>query len=791
MNPTETTLGLAPGEAEPDRPGGRVIADRYEDRGLLARGGMGEVRRVFDRRLQCIVAMKLLSWPLLDTPEASDRFLSEATLTAQLQHPGIVPVHDIGRAADGRVWYTMAEVQGRTLHEVILEAHRHRLGPGTLPRLVRLIHRLCEPIAFAHSRGVIHRDLKPSNLMTGPFGEALVMDWGLATRFGGADGGGALGTPAYAAPEQVRAEGPLTPAADVYALGGVLYAALCGRAPRAGSGSEIVRRLRAGQIEEPPPLPAELPVELTRICQAAMRLRPEERYPDAGALAVDLERWLDGQQRHEEAMAILTQADGLRTRIEADRARVVALQARATEVLGPLSPFAPAHEKARGWALQDEAELALREVLLGEAAWLAAIQSAMERAPDLGVAHELLADHYARQLLDASAERSALKGAVAEDMLARHDRGRYAPLLARARPLTVLTSPPGATVTLFRYVSRGRRLVPERILELGPSPIVEREAPVGSLLLQVSLPGHAEIRVPVQIDRGGVWDGVRPGSTEPAPLRLPEADRLGPDDQVVSAGWAWIGGDPQAPEALPRQRVWVDGFVMRRHPVTVAEYQELLDALVAEGRADEARRAAPLPGRSPHEPVVRVSMECINLYLKWYRGRTGLPWRLPDELEWEKAARGADGRFFVWGDQPEATWANLAGATASAPALAEVGGWPVDESVYGVRGLAGNARDWCANRWTVEGPPVVDGLLIPARLADDDPSLRSIRGGAWQSAMPLARAAARFASLPGRRPTPVGFRLVRDWPEAPLSSGRSATGTTRDPQYPGSGPSGR
>jgi len=138
----------------------------------LGRGGMGSVYLVEDSRLIRRVAMKVLE-AAYPSGDLEQRLLHEARVLAQLDHPGIVPVHDVDTLADGRIFYTMKFVQGRRLDEIAK-------GSASLPERLRLFQKICEPVAFAHSRGVLHRDLKPENIMVGPFGEVLVMDWGVA-----------------------------------------------------------------------------------------------------------------------------------------------------------------------------------------------------------------------------------------------------------------------------------------------------------------------------------------------------------------------------------------------------------------------------------------------------------------------------------------------------------------------------------------------------------------------------------------------------------------------------------
>jgi serine/threonine protein kinase len=209
---------------------------------------MGTVERVYDRQLRRELARKVVRGA--SDPRSISRFLDEARITAQLQHPGIPPVHELGTDRDGRLWYTMPFVPGRTLGQ-IAELVQARDPEWPLPRVLGVLLKVCEAVAFAHSRGVIHRDLKPSNVMVGQFGETYVMDWGLASVSGDAEGGGrtvvvdragpdedsplatrdgdVVGTPAYMPPEQARGElDRIGRRVDVYAAGAMLYHLLAG-----------------------------------------------------------------------------------------------------------------------------------------------------------------------------------------------------------------------------------------------------------------------------------------------------------------------------------------------------------------------------------------------------------------------------------------------------------------------------------------------------------------------------------------------------------------------------------
>ncbi len=298
-------------DVTPESPG------RYEYLQEVGRGGIGRVLLAYDRHTGRQVAVKeLLSVQLEPTAGAVRRFLREARVTAQLEHPGIVPVYEIGRRSDGTFYYVMRLIRGRTLAGALAEA-------GDLSSRMSLLHHflnLCHAVAFAHSKGVLHRDLKPHNVMIGEFGETILIDWGLAkgaesltdSEYDGriealrqlAEGetmlGKAVGTPAYMPPEQARGR-PVDEAADVYALGAVLYEILTGRPPFLGrNAQEILLQVLAyergvTEVLKPTDLEPEVPADLAAVAMRALSRHPEDRYPSARELAADVENFLTGR----------------------------------------------------------------------------------------------------------------------------------------------------------------------------------------------------------------------------------------------------------------------------------------------------------------------------------------------------------------------------------------------------------------------------------------------------------------------------------------------------------------
>ena len=272
----------------------------------IARGGMGRIFRARDRRLGRPVAIKELLGP---GRLIAARFEREARVTARLQHPAIVPIYEAGRWPTGEPFFAMKMIRGRSLRTVIRETPDPRARLGLLSHIVNV----ADALAYAHSEGIVHRDLKPENILVGPFGETVIIDWGLAKDLRSEEPdsdeeldaapysaesisqtGAVLGTPATMPPEQAAGE-PVDERADVYALGAVLYHLLAGRRPFRGTAQEVLEMVQA----EPPPrlesIAPDVPPDLIAIVDKAMSRDPNQRYPSARELAAELKRFQSGQ----------------------------------------------------------------------------------------------------------------------------------------------------------------------------------------------------------------------------------------------------------------------------------------------------------------------------------------------------------------------------------------------------------------------------------------------------------------------------------------------------------------
>ena len=337
-------------------------AGRYQLLGEIARGGMGAVLKGRDPVLNRDLALKVLLDQHRERPDLIDRFVEEAQICGQLQHPGVVPVYELGTLPDRRPFFAMKLVKGKTLAALLVG----RASPADdLPRFLSIFEAVCQTVAYAHARGVIHRDLKPSNVMVGGFGEVQVMDWGLAKvlprdgrpareqpaaanatvvatlRSEGdselSQAGSVLGTPAYMAPEQARGETEsVDRRADVFALGSILCEMLTGApAFRGDSGIEILRA--AGRADTAAAIDrlgrCEADVELIALARDCLAAEAKDRPSDAGAVATRITAYLAGVQERLRGAELARAAEAARAEEAEAKAAVERRARRLTRAL--------------------------------------------------------------------------------------------------------------------------------------------------------------------------------------------------------------------------------------------------------------------------------------------------------------------------------------------------------------------------------------------------------------------------------------------------------------------------
>ena len=770
----------------PLTPSGKEASERYQLLGELGRGGMGRILKARDSEIAREVAVKILH---ATGGRSSDgqirRFWTEVRALGQLEHPSIIPIHDVGRLATGELFYVMKKLGGRTLADILADLRSGEpvaVREFTRARLLTTLQQVAYAVAFAHAHGVIHRDIKPANIMVGQYGEAILIDWGLAKILdsetpsdsddlpplsaSSTASGTITGTPQYMSPEATEGRPHLlTTRSDVYGLGAVLYEVLTWQPAYPDLGFvPTVMRVRQG-LFEPPRVRAphqNISAELEELCLGAMARDPTQR-PLAKELADELGRVLEGAKERERRSA--EAKDRVRAgRRAMDRWKTLKVELQSAEaeskrLAKEVPSWAPVEDKAPIWTLEDRvSELKIEAVSAFEEAE-ADFLRALGEVSDDREARSALASLYFARFGEAERARDSEGQRYYRRLVARYDDGVWQRVLEGNGTLEITSKAEGVSVSLARFETRLRVMQPVDVRELGTTPIARFEIPIGSYLLTLRRPGERDVLHPVLI-----------GRTEAVvvDVDLPTADQIGDDFVMVPGGPAILGGDPIAHGAFERKVVEVPTFAIARFAVTCDEYLKFLNDVAADdfdratqhvprARAQEGHywafdadeRRFRYPDRTPGGqnwtgllPVNGVSFEDAQAYADWRQARTGERVRLPTEREWEKAARGVDGRFFPWGDQFDPTFCKMKESRrAPYPEPEPVGAFATDRSPYGVRDMAGSIRELCVSE------------------PGDEPV---VRGGCWSDTGLFCRVAFRHVTQRSFVNTGLGFRLVKD-----------------------------
>jgi serine/threonine-protein kinase len=770
---------------------------RYEIVERIGRGGMGVIDVALDREIGRKVALKSLRPEAAASEIKRERFLQEARLTGRLEHPNIIPVYDIGRGGDGSAYFAMKLVRGVTLRDVLRSLAAHEPKAEAEYGRVNLLlsfQKMCQGMAYAHSRGVVHRDLKPENIMLGDYGEVLVMDWGIAKVLASPDGaknkglapdtisslrrgpgeqhtrpGAVLGSVRFMAPEQAMGRiDEIDCRSDVYSLGAILYEILTLEPPFDGPNArDILMKVREGTLVPPRKRTPErdIPQMLEAVVLRAMAREKDGRYANAQELSRALFDWMesarDQERRHRLAVGRIAAAREATARYFSEYRRANELRAQAAQLAAQVKPHVGLEVKRPIWQMEDDARAAdeARILAFGEAVTL--YHSALDQIPGNADARAGLAEVYWSRFIEADSQGDAANALYYRGRVQEVDDGRFAERIRGDGTLSVEVEPSGAHLSLFRFTEQERTLRPRPERELGTAPVRELTLPMGRYLLIASAAGRREVHLPFLMDRledQTLHVKLRRAEDVPAPffVHVPGGDFL-------------AGGDDLAGAPGPARARHVDDFALSVLPVTCAEYLAFLRALDRDspreayaraprgGRGERALWRKDLEGRwaIPEEdehgmrweathPITGVSFEDALEYCRWRAKTDKRAYRLPSEDEWEKAARGVDGRHFPWGDYFDPLFCNMEDSRDGPPCPAPVGSFDADASPYGVRDMAGGQREWC------------DGWF------DDERTRRAIRGGGYNSMARACRAAYRHGMPPDHTDLAVGFRLAYD-----------------------------
>lgn len=732
---------------------------KYEIREEIGRGGFAIVYKAYDPSLDRVVALKLLHPAHIGQSDLIKRFVVEARRSARLRHPNIVHIYEVGEER-GQPYIAMEYLPGGSLAQ--------RKGEALFPveMVLSIVEQVAAALDYAHRKNLIHRDVKPANILFDEENHAVLGDFGLVKSLvdsGLTLDGTRLGTPEYMAPEQGEPEASVGPPADIYALGVVAYKLLTGHVPFE---SETPLALLHAHIYSPPPDPrqfnAKLDEQVAAVLLKVLAKTPEARYPTAESFARALrESWKAGQRaagtqatladlysRAQEAIhagnwgAVVTLCVEMRN-LDPDYRDVGALLTLAASWL------AEEEQKRQLWRdLEEQYDAA---VALLDAARYAEAVEALEglekRAPDypgldqqLDAARQSLENHrlYANAL--GRLEEGAYDAACA-DLLLLLDLDPTHPAACQALPEAsagVLEQLLLTRNDLFQAVAE-IEVLQESMVALEARLDARQQA---AALAQVSRLRYDEVLAALAGQKRrraaqllgelleaeespgacALWESLRP--------HLPQGARWvrptdGKEMVQIPAGPFLYG-----PEATPLTlgEFWID-----RTPITNAEYARFV---AATGNAAPAFWGGMMPPESLWaHPVTQVSWNDAQAYAHWVGGR------LPTEEEWEKAARGEDGRAYPWGEQfdPELcnTEESQVGMTTSVGRYS-----PAGDSGYGIADMAGNVWEWTASEYRPGLPH------------------RVFRGGSFATRSDFARCFVRDRDYPLNHTGLLGFRVV-------------------------------
>lgn len=754
--------------------------ERYVLEDEIARGGMGRIVDALDTNLDRPVALKLLLQHQSQSMAWESRFIQEAQVTGQLQHPSIIPVYDIGCSADGELYFSMKKVEGVTLLEVfkgLRNEDPNMVARFTRSKLLQTFQMICMAVAYAHSRSVIHRDIKPSNIMIGEFGEVFLMDWGLAKILERApeDGlervrshreeqgrmttrqGEAIGTPGYMSPELALGQLHLVDErSDIYALGAILYEILTLRRPYGGKDVRTIiqRMLKTPVISASQRTPGrDVPEQLDRIASRCLERDIALRYRSVLGLCRELQGFVENhigaRNRHSSLVHRLEpsfdaywtarqQLDALREKIEEDSRYI--------------SPWSRIESRRELWQNQRQLEHLESEV---DQLFIGLIQISEKRLSKEGDIRSLISLMGAALKTELVPPHSAARALESERLV--KDFKHWPNLERGIGRLAIRVDRPNVIVELAitEEVDGISQVTAWRNHGVAPS-VIER-LPPGSYVLRLTdqrltytapilMPRVGDVTLDIEMSRlTNLPDGFCP---------------------ILKAS-AVIGGDSNAFWPQGRTHINIEDFAIGRVPITFGQYLSFLNAL-SQTDLDEALNRCPrtestrlvacldghfsFPKESPFQhkwddnwPVFGISWDDATAYCAWRSHHDQQPYRLPTANEWEVAARGADERIYPWGNIWEPTFCNNALENPGAPRLTPIGSHPTDMSPYGVMDLAGGVAEWTDER--INDPDVGSMIAI-------------CKGGSWTRTDRDARLASRHPMFPDAVSRRVGFRLA-------------------------------
>jgi len=795
INPKETTIYTSPSDLPDDSDYLERIKKqltshetdplkRYKLVSQIGEGGSGIIYKASEQSFERDLAIKVLKEKFRKNPLAIRRFLREAKTTAELEHPSIVSVHELGYSEDYGCFFTMQKITGESLQtilNILLQGDKRLRKKYNYIKLMEIFIKICQGIAYAHSKKIIHRDLKPENIIVGRFGQVLIIDWGLAKRMtknptkktdkneANLDDtsdvsktvhGTINGTPTNMSPEQACGmQDGIGFKSDIYSLGTILYEMLCYHPPFEDKKLQtVLTKVVSGNFVPPSKKNKEMPIskELEAITIKAMETNPYERYDSVNELIDDVRSAIGN-------LPVIAYKAPLHHSIYRFLQRHRIITATAVSVfIGIIFSLLFVRIKT---STRVKANLETAENIMIQVNNTMLKAKALNRQIIVETDQELL-NQYQRELKEAevtmtsqiTATLSLYSSAGQHSLLPNFALSKARPILKELINYALETQQPDmldysirlaedwSRKPLYPYIIDNRYIYESIVsyregngsltVKITPEPLMVEifkinETPRGDFETEeqpsiILKDGNRSVQIPKgeyvahietqHLDKIIYSFKIEHIEAEEINLHLP--DKVPTQMIFIPGGPAWVGGPFSSHNKLINTNI--SSFFIKKYEVTFAEYYKFWRTLDTFNRNrycpyiqlnENIKSYVPAWDKygnynsfcKPYLPVVGVTHEAADAFCKWLSIKENQKYRLPTNLEWEKAARGGDCRKFVWGNdhtlEKTFTRSNKE-AKENYKFWAKPGSFPDDMSVYGVMDMSGNVREWTSTRFS-------------------------------------------------------------------------------------------